>query len=92
VSPKTYKYFGTFIIKDGRYTFTFLTCDMYKSSLRHIHDPVLLLLKMKGIHLLFILSPHLRLGLLSVLFIKGFPSKTMHKFIYPIPRPRITSS
>jgi hypothetical protein len=24
VSPKTYKWFGTFIIKDGRYTFTFL--------------------------------------------------------------------
>jgi hypothetical protein len=30
-----------------------LTCDMYKSSLRHIHDPVLLSLKMKGIRLLF---------------------------------------
>jgi hypothetical protein len=27
----------------------FLTCDMYKSSLRHIHDPVLSSLKMKGI-------------------------------------------
>jgi hypothetical protein len=27
----------------------YLTCDMYKSSLRHIHDPVLLSLKMKGI-------------------------------------------
>jgi hypothetical protein len=27
----------------------FLTCDKYKSSLRHIHDPVLLSLKMKGI-------------------------------------------
>jgi hypothetical protein len=26
-----------------------LTCDMYKSSLRHIHDPVFSLLKMKGI-------------------------------------------
>jgi hypothetical protein len=25
------------------------TCDMYKSSLRHIHDPVLSSLKMKGI-------------------------------------------
>jgi hypothetical protein len=23
VSPKTYKWFGTFIIKDGRYMFTF---------------------------------------------------------------------
>jgi hypothetical protein len=31
----------------------FLTCDKYKSSLRHIHDPVLLLLKTKGIRLLF---------------------------------------
>jgi hypothetical protein len=26
VSPKTYKWFGTFIIKDGRYTFTFVHC------------------------------------------------------------------
>jgi hypothetical protein len=25
VSPKTYKCFGTFIIKDSRYTFTFFT-------------------------------------------------------------------
>jgi hypothetical protein len=30
----------------------FLTCDMYKSSLRHIHDPVLSSLKMEGIRLL----------------------------------------
>jgi hypothetical protein len=30
-----------------------LTCDMYKSSLRHIHNPVLSSLKMKGIRLLF---------------------------------------
>jgi hypothetical protein len=30
-----------------------LTRDMYKSSLRHIHDPVLSSLKMKGIRLLF---------------------------------------
>jgi ribosomal protein S8E len=29
------------------------TCDMYMSSLRHIHDPVLSSLKMKGIRLLF---------------------------------------
>jgi hypothetical protein len=28
-------------------------CDMYKSSLRHIHDPVLSSLKMKGIRLLY---------------------------------------
>jgi hypothetical protein len=33
------------------YGLYFLTCD--KSSLRHIHDPVLLSLKMKGIRLLF---------------------------------------
>jgi hypothetical protein len=26
-----------------------LTCDMYKSSLRHIHDPVLSSLKIKDI-------------------------------------------
>jgi hypothetical protein len=29
------------------------TCDKYKSSLRHIHDPVLSSLKMKGLRLLF---------------------------------------
>jgi hypothetical protein len=34
------------------------TCDMYKSSLRHIHDPVLSSLKMKGIRLLFNLQYH----------------------------------
>jgi hypothetical protein len=31
------------------YQLYFLTCDMYKSSLRHIHDLVLSSLKMKGI-------------------------------------------
>jgi hypothetical protein len=31
------------------YRLYFLTCDMYKSSLKHLHDPVLLSLKMKGI-------------------------------------------
>jgi hypothetical protein len=31
------------------YRLYFLTCDMYKSSLRHIHNPVLSSLKMKGI-------------------------------------------
>jgi hypothetical protein len=36
------------------YRLYFLTCDMYKSSLRHIHDTVLLSLKMKGIRLLFL--------------------------------------
>jgi hypothetical protein len=30
------------------YRLYFLTCDMYKSSLRHIHDPVLSSLKMEG--------------------------------------------
>jgi hypothetical protein len=30
-----------------------LTCDMYMSDLRHIHDPVLSSLKMEGIRLLF---------------------------------------
>jgi hypothetical protein len=35
----------------------YLTCDKYKCSLRHIYDPVLLSLKMKGIRLLlFILD------------------------------------
>jgi hypothetical protein len=32
---------------------TLLTCDVYMSDLRHIHDPVLLSLKMEGIRLLF---------------------------------------
>jgi hypothetical protein len=31
----------------------YLTCDMYKSSLRHIRDPVLSSLKMKGICFFF---------------------------------------
>jgi hypothetical protein len=35
--------------------YIFLTCDMYKSSLKHIHDPVLSSLKMKGIRLFFFL-------------------------------------
>jgi hypothetical protein len=30
------------------YRLYFLTCDLYKSSLRHINDPVLSSLKMKG--------------------------------------------
>jgi hypothetical protein len=34
--------------------YIFLTYDVYKFSLRHIHDPVLSSLKMKGIRLLFI--------------------------------------
>jgi hypothetical protein len=32
VSPKTYKWFGTFIIKDGRYTFTFVFCLLLLSN------------------------------------------------------------
>jgi hypothetical protein len=47
---------GTKIItKANRCGACYLTCDMYKSSLRHIHDPVLSSLKMKGrpIRLLF---------------------------------------
>jgi hypothetical protein len=34
----------------------FLTYDMYKSSLRHIHDPVLSSLKMKGIRFFFLIG------------------------------------
>jgi hypothetical protein len=37
--------------KPNRCGSCYLTCDMYKSSLRHIHDPVLSSLKMKGIRL-----------------------------------------
>jgi hypothetical protein len=43
--------------KANRYGACYLTCDMYKSSLKYIHDPVLSSLKMKGIRLLFI-KPH----------------------------------
>jgi hypothetical protein len=32
---------------------TLLTCDMYMSDLRHIHDPVLSSLKMEGIRYTF---------------------------------------
>jgi hypothetical protein len=32
VSPKTYKWFSTFIIKDGRYTFTFVFCLLLLSN------------------------------------------------------------
>jgi hypothetical protein len=35
---------------------TLLTCDMYMCRLRHIHDPILLSLKMEGIRLLFNMS------------------------------------
>jgi hypothetical protein len=34
----------------------YLTCDMYKSSQRHIHDPVLSSLKMKGMCLLLLIA------------------------------------
>jgi hypothetical protein len=34
---------------------TLLTCDMYMSDLRHIHDPVLSSLKMEGIRSLYFL-------------------------------------
>jgi hypothetical protein len=37
---------------------TLLTCDMYMSDLRYIHDPVLSSLKMEGISLLFPYPPH----------------------------------
>jgi hypothetical protein len=33
---------------------TLLACDMYMCRLRHVHDAVLLSLKMEGIHLLFL--------------------------------------
>jgi hypothetical protein len=36
------------------------TCDMYMCRLRHIHDPVLLSLKMEGIRLRFFLVVSLR--------------------------------
>jgi hypothetical protein len=39
---------------------TLFTCDMYMCRLRHINDPVLSLLKMKGIRLFFTLKDHIR--------------------------------
>jgi hypothetical protein len=39
--------------KANRYGACYLTCDMYKSSLKYIHDPVLSSLKMKGIRFFF---------------------------------------
>jgi hypothetical protein len=36
-----------------RIGYTLLTCDMYMSDLRYIHDPVLSSLKKAGIRLLF---------------------------------------
>jgi hypothetical protein len=39
--------------KANRCDACYLTCDMYKSSLRHTHDLALSSLKMKGIRLLF---------------------------------------
>jgi hypothetical protein len=39
-----------------RIGYTLLTCDMYKSSLRHIHDPVLSSLKMEGIRFFYVIS------------------------------------
>jgi hypothetical protein len=36
---------------------TLLTCDMYMSDLRHIHDLVLSSLKMEGIRLLYLPTP-----------------------------------
>jgi hypothetical protein len=47
----------------------FLTCDMYKSGLRHIQDPVLSSLKMKGI--LFFLFTIWRVS-------QGFQTVTFH--------------
>jgi hypothetical protein len=40
---------GTIKQKQSAVAHVILTCDMYKSSLSHIHDPVLSSLKMKGI-------------------------------------------
>jgi hypothetical protein len=40
---------------------TLLTCDMYMSNLRHIHDPVLSSLRMEGIRLLLFIVFYLLL-------------------------------
>jgi hypothetical protein len=49
---------------------TLLTCNMYMSDLRHIHDPVFSSLKMKGI--LFLITLYIRLSNchISLLYIK----------------------
>jgi hypothetical protein len=46
IVPRGFAYFT-------RIDCTLLTCDIYVCRLRHIHDPVLLSLKMEGIRLLF---------------------------------------
>jgi hypothetical protein len=54
--------------------FTLLTCDMYMSDLRHIHDPVLSSLKMEGIRLLF---------LLPLSMIDSIIDSVMHRDVLP---------
>jgi hypothetical protein len=40
VSPKTYKWFGTFIIKDGGYAFTFFSTNISTEYFKHAaHSP-----------------------------------------------------
>jgi hypothetical protein len=41
-----------------RIGFTLLTCDMYMSDLRHIHDPILSSLKMEGIRYFYLVVVH----------------------------------
>jgi hypothetical protein len=43
-----------------------LTCDMYMSDLIHVHDPVLLSLKMEGIRLLYFPTPPTTLFIVSL--------------------------
>jgi hypothetical protein len=45
-----------------RWSMLFLMYDMYKSNVRHIHDPVLSSLKMKGIRLLFYMETALNVS------------------------------
>jgi hypothetical protein len=55
----------------------FLTCDMYKSSLRHIHDPVLSSLKMKGIFSFFFWRYYF-----AILIYSGTPDSVGIGFFY----------
>jgi hypothetical protein len=56
---------------------TLLTCDIYMSDLRHIHDPVISSLKMKGIYLLFF---YVSLNISPFIFLSESPVRE------PLPR------
>jgi hypothetical protein len=71
--------------KYNRYALQNNTCDMYMSSLRHIHDPVLSSLKMKCICLLFpslvILIPQISIFFDMTVYFNSNNSVIDHKIV-----------